>query len=136
MRTTIDETMTLEDVRIKKRKKVYMISAFSGDIDKNVEDAREFARYLIAHEHKIPIASHLFFPQIFGVCSATGEPDDIRHVGMLYGLALMELCDEVYVFTNGREPSAGMEREITEALMLRLPITYITEEVETVWRRS
>ena len=130
-----DKMLTLSEAQLRKRKKVYLISRFAGDIDKNVEDAREFARYLIAIEHKIPIASHLIYPQIFGVCDGTGEPEELRTLGMAYGLALMESCDEVYVFTNGMKPSAGMEREITEALRLELPITYINEEVEKVWRR-
>lgn len=130
-----DKMLTLGEAQLRKRKKVYLISRFAGNIDKNVEDAREFARYLIAIEHKIPIASHLIYPQIFGVCDGTGEPDELRTLGMAYGLALMESCDEVYVFTNGMKPSSGMEREITEALRLELPITYINEEVEKVWRR-
>ena len=130
-----DKRLTLGEAQLRKRKKVYLISRFAGDIDKNVEDAREFARYLIAIEHKIPVASHLIYPQIFGVCDGTGEPEELRTLGMAYGLALMESCDEVYVFTNGMKPSAGMEREITEALRLELPITYINEEVEKVWRR-
>ncbi len=130
-----DKMLTLGEAQLRKRKKVYLISRFAGDIDKNVEDAREFARYLIAIEHTIPIASHLIYPQIFGVCDVTGEPDELRTLGMAYGLALMEDCDEVYVFTNGMKPSAGMEREITEALRLELPITYINEEASKIWRR-
>ena len=119
---------------IRHRKKAYLISRFAGDIDANVMAAREFARFLIVRKHKIPIVSHLLFPQMFSVSGDTGEPTDIRELGLLYGLALLEMCDEAYVFTNGQPMSEGMEAEVRECKKLGIPVTVIESEVSRLWK--
>lgn len=119
---------------IRNRKKAYVISRFAGNIDKNVENAREFCRFLILRHQRIPIASHLLFPQMFSVSGETGEPSDIREIGLLYGLALMKDCDEVWVFKNGQPISEGMAEEIREAKKLGIPIIVNEKEVHVIWK--
>ena len=119
---------------IRNRKKVYVISRFAGDIDGNIAATREFCRFLIMVHQKIPIASHLLFPQMFAVTGQTGEPTDIREIGLLYGLALMKTCDEAWVFTNGQPISEGMEEEIREAKKLGIPVIVNEKEVDCIWK--
>ena len=49
------------------------------------------------------------------------------NVAMMFGLALLALCDEVWVF--GKEHSEGMTAEIVEAKRLNKPMRYYSEEV-------
>ncbi|MCD8175690.1 MAG: hypothetical protein LUD41_07255 [Phascolarctobacterium sp.] len=43
---------------------------------------------------------------------------------LLFGLALLAVCDELWCFTVNGEVSAGMENEVAEAKRLRIPIRY------------
>ena len=44
-----------------------------------------------------------------------------RDLGLMFGLALLRLCDEVWVFGD---PSPGMKQEIEEAKRLHKPVKY------------
>ena len=64
----------------------------------------------------MPIASHLLYPQILN--------DNIpaeREFGLLFGLALLRVCDEVWVFG---EITPGVAAEIEEAKKLNKQIRY------------
>lgn len=105
---------------IKERPKVYIISRYAGDIENNVKAAIRYCRFAI-DKHKMPVASHLLYPQIMD--------DNIleeREIGMMYGLALLAVCDEVWCF--GKDLSSGMTLEINEAKRLKIPIKYFSEE--------
>ena len=102
---------------MKNRKKVYVISKYAGEVDKNVADAIRYCRYVIENG-KMPIASHLLYPAML--------KDDVpreRELGTMFGLALLTVCDEVWVF--GKEHSKGMLEEIKEARKLHKPIRYL-----------
>lgn len=43
---------------------------------------------------------------------------------LLFGLALLAVCDELWCFTVNGEISVGMENEVAEAKRLRIPIRY------------
>lgn len=104
--------------------KVYVISKYAGDVDKNVADAVRACRYLI-NKKKQPIASHLMYPAILGV----GDTDtESRTLGLMYGLSLLAICDEVYCFETESGLSEGMEQEIREAERLGKPIKYVKME--------
>ena len=96
-------------------KMVYVASRYAGDIPANIEAAVRCCRQVIA-EGCMPIASHLLYPQML-------DDDDPREreLGLSFGLALLRLCDEVWVYG---EPSPGMKQEITEASRLGKPIQY------------
>ena len=109
---------------MKNQSKVYVVSKYAGDIDKNVTDAIKACRSLI-DKKKQPIASHLMYPAILGV----GDTDmESRTLGLMYGLSLLAMCDEVYVFETESGLSEGMEQEVREAKKLGKPIKFVKME--------
>lgn len=111
--------------RIKNRRKVYVASAFAGDVEKNTAAAIRYCRFVIDQGY-IPVASHILF-------AASGMlKDDVpkeRELGMLLGLGLLRSCSEVWVFG---EPSSGMRQEIREAKTLKKPVRYFNAKMEEV----
>ena len=67
----------------------------------------------------MPIASHLLYPQILN----DNTPAE-RELGLSFGLALLQMCDEVWVFGK---VSKGMTSEIEEAKRLKKQIRYFEE---------
>lgn len=106
---------------IKSRPKVYVVSRYAGDIENNVLSAIRYCKFVIT-QGKMPIAAHLLYPQIVD----DNVPAE-RKIGTMFGIALLEMCDEVWCF--GKELSSGMEREIKEAKRLGKPIKYFNSEV-------
>ncbi|MCC8044885.1 MAG: hypothetical protein LIP12_05220 [Clostridiales bacterium] len=105
---------------MKNRTKIYVVSPYSGDIAKNTAAAIRYCHYVI-NKGMMPVASHLLYPQVLD--------DDIpeeREMGLMFGLSLLALCNEVWVF--GSRISSGMEKEIAEANRLNKPVRYISEE--------
>lgn len=104
----------------KNRKKVYVASKYAGDVDANIAAAIGYCRKVIRDGY-MPIASHLLYPQMLD--------DNIpaeRELGLLFGLALLRMCDEVWVFGK---VTPGVASEIKEAKKLKKQIRYF-EEVE------
>lgn len=97
------------------RPKVYVASRCAGDIPANMEAAVRCCKQVIS-EGYMPLASHLLYTQMLN----DYDPRE-RDMGLAFGLALLELCDEVWVFG---EPSPGMKQEIAEAKRLGKPIQY------------
>ena len=100
----------------KNRRKIYVASKYAGDVQTNIENAIWCCRYVIDRGY-MPVASHLLYPQILD--------DNIpreREMGLMFGLALLATCDEVWVFTDGGEISSGMAKEIEEATRLGIPV--------------
>lgn len=106
---------------LRSRSKVYVVSRYAGDIDKNVLAAIKYCRFVI-DKGKMPIAAHLLYPQILD----DSIPSE-REIGTMFGIALLEMCDEVWCF--GKEISSGMDREIKEAKRLGKHIKYFSSEV-------
>ena len=106
---------------IKSRPKVYVVSKYAGDTKANVSKAVEYCRFVIGKK-RIPVASHLIYPAMLQDTIAAD-----RELGTMFGLALLALCDEIWVF--GRAPSPGMAAEIAEAKRLNKPLRYYSEEV-------
>lgn len=94
----------------KNRRKIYVASKYAGDVDANVEAAIRYCRRVIEAGY-MPIASHLLYPQILN----DDDPKE-REIGLMFGLALLRLCDEVWVFGP---VSPGVSREIDEAKRLK-----------------
>ena len=105
---------------IKNRKKVYVASRYAGDVAGNTAAALKYCRYVIG-KHCIPVASHILY-------AASGMLDDgseeERELGLMFGLSLLALCDEVWVFG---EVSSGMQQEIIEAKKLGKNVRYVKE---------
>ena len=107
---------------VKERPMVYVVSRYAGDVKTNREKAIEYCRYVIKRQ-RIPVASHLLYPQNLD----DNDPEQ-RKLGMLFGLALLAVCKEVWVF--GKPYSPGMQAEIDEAKRLGMKIRYFTEGMD------
>lgn len=114
---------TKRKYRIKHRPKVYVVSRFAGDISGNYKKAIGFCKYVIS-KCRIPVASHIMYPPLLD----DANPAE-RELGILFGLSLLAVCDEVWVF-SGKDKflSKGMEQEVAEAKALKKPIRYFNEE--------
>ena len=102
----------------KNRRKVYVASRYAGDVERNVAMAIDYCRRVIDAGY-MPVASHLLYPQILN----DNDPDE-RELGLLFGLALLRMCDEVWVFG---EVSEGMAKEIEEAKKLNKKLRMFEE---------
>ena len=105
----------------KNRRKIYVASKYAGDVDANVSAAVKYCRRVIDEGYML-VASHLLYPQILN----DNIPEE-RELGLLFGLALLAACDEVWVFG---ETSPGVAQEIEEAKRLKKPIRYFEEVVD------
>lgn len=93
------------------KKLVYICSPYSGDRDKNTMAAHCFCRIAMNHyPDVIPIAPHIYFTQFLDDTDPTE-----RSLGMEAGLALLDMCDEMWVY-GLQNPSEGMQAEIDYAL--------------------
>lgn len=99
----------------KNRRKVYVASRYAGDVDANTRAAITYCRRVIDDGY-MPVASHLMYPAMLNDLDK-----DERELGLLFGLALLAMCDEVWVFGT---VSPGMAQEIEEAKRLKKPIRY------------
>lgn len=105
----------------KNRRKIYVTSQYAGDVDANTKAAAGYCRRVI-EEGNMPVASHLLYPQVLN-----DNNPKYRKLGLMFGLALLAVCDEVWVFGS---VSPGMAQEIEEAKRLKKPIRYFEEVVD------
>lgn len=103
---------------------VYVCSPYTGNIQKNVEAARRYCRFVVDQGY-IPIAPHLLFPQFLD----DSDPTE-RKLGLFFGNALMSKCAEVWVF--GNRISRGMTTEIKHARWKGYRLRYFTENLKEV----
>ena len=96
-------------------KLIYICSPYKGNVVKNTKFAIECCKY--AMPHGIPFAPHLYFTQFLD----DRNPEE-REKGLEYGLQILEMCDEVWVF--GEHISEGMGREIRTAEKLGKAVKY------------
>jgi len=95
---------------------VYICSPYSGDIQRNTENARKHSRFAYDKGY-IPIAPHLLFPQFM----SDGNREE-RDDAMFMDIAILSHCKELWVF--GSEISSGMQIEIDHATKKHKPIRY------------
>ena len=95
-------------------KLIYVASPYAGDVEKNVEYAKQACRTVMESGHAF-FAPHLLYPSVL---------DDLvpeeRQAGIEMGLTLLYRCDELWAF--GPTVSSGMQAEIAEAERLRIPV--------------
>ena len=108
---------------IRSRPKIYVVSRYAGNIKKNVAAAIRCCQYVI-REGGIPVASHLLYP-----CMLRDHVDEERELGTGFGMALLAVCEEVWIFRDELGLSAGMQAEEQEARRLGKPIRYFDLEV-------
>ena len=100
-------------------KKVYICSPLGGDVAGNLEKVKLYVKYALMCD-VAPVASHFY---------ALSLNDDIpfeRAIGTRAGIALLEMCDEVWAIGNNL--TIGMAQEIAEAFKLGIPVIRIDEK--------
>ena len=108
---------------LRSRPKVYVVSRYAGDVERNTAATIRCCQYVI-RKGMMPVASHLLYPQML-----RDDIPDEREMGTAFGLALLALCDEVWVFRDPTGLSLGMETEVNEARRLGKPVRYLDLEV-------
>lgn len=125
---TTYEALTAIDNEIKSarayRPLVYVCSPFSGDVERNIGNARRYSHFAV-EQGFIPLAPHLLFPQFLNDNNLYE-----RELGLHFGNVLMSHCSEVWVF--GDYISQGMDAEIKRAKRKKYNLRYFTEELEEV----
>ena len=121
---TAYEALTTISRDEKKRKSyrplVFICSPLAGNIEGNIENARQYSKFAV-NKGTIPFAPHLLFPQFM----EEGDKSQ-RDLGIFFGLVLLGKCDGMWVF--GEFFSAGMKMEIVKAEKRGIPIRYFDEE--------
>ncbi len=98
-------------------KTVYVASAYSGDMETNVEKTKAYSRFVI-RQGAVPINPIL---NLHGVLS---EETD-RRKAMNIDLHLLKLADEVWAFGD---PTPGMQVELLEANALGKKVRFYKKE--------
>lgn len=98
------------------RPKVYIISSHSGTKTENISMAIKCCQYAIA-KGKIPVAPCLLYPRILN----DGNPYE-RKLGILFGISLMDSCNEVWFF--GNTLSSAAKTQLQQAKLKGKPIRY------------
>ena len=97
-------------------KRVYICSRYAGDVARNTATAERICRQSAVARGCAPFAPHLLYTRFLD-----DEKASEREAGIACGLAFMEVCDEVWVFT-GEGISDGMRLEVDYARYLGKPI--------------
>lgn len=108
----------------KKRPAIYVCSPLRGDVERNIQKAIGYCRYIYSRGG-IPLAPHVIFTTFLD----DAVPEE-RAAGIELGLELLAKCDELWVF--GDNISEGMAGEIARAEELGLRVKYINHRLEVV----
>lgn len=103
---------------------VYICSPYSGDVERNTENAKRYSRFAV-DRHCLPITPHIYFTQFMN-----DEIPDERETALFMNLVLMSKCAELWVF--GDVISKEMKAEIDRAKRKHMKIRYFTEEMEEI----
>lgn len=95
-------------------KLVYICAPLRGDVEDNIEFARQKAKEVFA-EGNIPICPHLMFPPI---ADPANPAEDKAAMDMC--LKLIDRCNEIRIF--GGEWTEGMWQEIRHAERMKIPV--------------
>lgn len=101
-------------------KLVYICAPLRGNVEQNIEFARQRAREVF-QGGEIPICPHLMFPPI----ADPGNPSEDQAARDM-GLQLAALCQQVNVYGGAR--TAGVQVEIELAERLGIPVKYFETE--------
>ena len=106
-------------------KLVYIASPLSGDVERNLDFARQACRYAISQD-AAPFAPHLLYTQMLD----DSDPAE-RQLGIKMGNQMLGLCEELWLC--GDRISAGMEGERKLAESLGIPVRQIqAEEIQSM----
>ncbi len=102
------------------RKLVYIASPLSGDVEHNLDFARQACLNAMA-QGATPFASHLLYPQMLD----DGDPAQ-RELGMRMGDQILGLCDELWLCGDVVSPGMARERELAKEL--DIPVRSVSME--------
>lgn len=99
-------------------RRVYICSPLGGNVSANIENAKRYAQYALE------CGMAPFIPHFYALILDDSNKEE-RNLGMLAGLSLLWVCDEVWAF--GDEITEGMKKEILFAEKLNIKVRYISE---------
>lgn len=102
---------------------IYVCSPYSGDIDRNVVNARRYSRFTL-DKGAIPLTPHLLYPQFMD----DENPEDRNFAVHTINYVLLGKCDELWVF--GDCITEGMKREINLAERRKMKIRYFSGKLK------
>ena len=94
-------------------KTVYICSPLGGDVPGNIERAKQYAHYALT------CGTAPVVPHFYALILDDNDPQE-RKLGLGAGLAVLESCDELWVF--GERISKGMQGEIEAATERGIPV--------------
>ena len=100
-------------------KLIYVASPYKGDVQKNIEYAKEACRYVLNQGNAF-FCPHLLYPQILD----DNNPEE-RRLGINIGKEFLVKCDELWAF--GGHISHGMFEEIEFAKEIGIPVKRIIQ---------
>lgn len=103
---------------------VFLCSKYRGDIEKNLKNARRYARMVAKCGYPV-VAPHLLYPQFLDDNDATERIEGIK-----LGVESMKLCSQIWIF--GTTISEGMEFEIEKAKELGIVAVLFDENGNTI----
>lgn len=123
---------------------VYIASPLRGDMERNIENAKEYCRFAIQQNvlPMCPCTAKKGGQPKAGFCEAKvlsiiyftlflNDSEEIeRRIGLMLGLQMLKRCKEVWVF--GGRISEGMANEIKIAEKRKIPVRYFTAECREV----
>ena len=71
---------------------VYICSPYSGDTERNVENAKRYSRFAV-DRHYLPITPHIYFTQFMDDSS----PEE-RQLAMFMNMIMLGHCEELWIF--------------------------------------
>lgn len=106
-------------------KKVFICSPYRGDIETNIQKARQAARIAVGCGC-LPIAPHLYFPAILD------DSDEHERIeGIKLGIELMKEASELWVI--GTSVTAGMAFELNAAKKQHIPVRLFDDRMQEMY---
>lgn len=102
---------------------VYIASPLSGDVEQNLQFARQACRYAIS-QGVTPFAPHLLYTQMLD----DSDPEE-RRLGIDMGNRMLRLCDELWLCGDRISPGMAGEKEMAERLGIHVR-SVSTEEIQ------
>lgn len=99
-------------------KKVYICSPLGGNIEKNLEQVKQYTKYALK------CGTAPVVPHFYALCLDDNDPKE-REIGIAAGLNLLWFCDEMWIF--GDCITDGMKTEIQFCKNLNIKMRHISE---------
>ena len=99
-------------------KKVYVCSPYRGNIEKNIQNAKNYCREIIL-DGDLPICPHIYFTQFLD-----DNKDDERNLAFEINKELIKNCDLINIYIRDGYISEGMKQEIALAETLGISCCY------------